>query len=71
MKLFTTVIAATLFLAKATSETKVTASITGNVDQDKVAIDAIEDNLASSNVSAEIVWLLFMFMCSFNPFPYP
>jgi len=48
MKLFTAVIAATAFLAKATSETKVTASVTGNVDQDKVAIDVVEENLDSS-----------------------
>ena len=55
MRLFTTVIAVTLFFAKTRSEAKVTASITGNVDQDKVSIDAVEDTLASSNVSAKIV----------------
>ena len=51
-----TVLAVTPFSAMATSETKVTGSITGNAaDQDKVAIDDVEDDLASSNVSAEIV----------------
>ena len=51
----TTVLAVTPFSAMAISETKVTGSITGNVDQDKLAIDAVDDNLASNNVSTNIV----------------